>query len=202
MIEVLDLRLDNPLLRLGHSPCQIAGSGFIRRGQYRLAMHKEFLESYLHLSAMRLALWQPWLLVGHEAWQLDNRITRYNRYYRSIGKNSEDLPDGERCQEFCVTSANGLKFFSAIMLEGEWHDKVIQWLNINKASALIFSIREKHDEIVGEITKQGWQSHCDPFPSADLINDVCRYNIILFHFMGAFDDLEAGLVVIKKTATT
>lgn len=201
MIEVQDLRLDNRLLKLHNAPCQITGCGFIAQFQDRLSAQNGFLETYLHLNASELSLWQAWLLVGHNAWQSDNRIARYKKYYRSIGETVTNLPDGKIFQEACVSSADGLKFFSAIMLEDEWRAKSIQWLNCHTASALVFVPAGRSYEIIEEIVRRGWNERRDPFPSSDLISDVCRHNIMLFHFMGAFDDIESALVVIRKATT-
>ena len=138
---------------------------------------------------------QLWLIVTQRAVQSDNRITRFNRLWKSLGRQHIGLPSGDSV-EHMVRSKQGLRFSGAAHFGIEDTEWAHQIMSREKASILVIHSHEaelamKRSMDLGEVIQQ-----CRPAPELRMLCE--EHDAALVDVFGEFDDPETVVTMIGK----
>ena len=152
------------------------------------------LRYIFNLILQNLSDFKLWLLMGHSAFQPDNRISRYkNRKYwgsmKAIGVN-EISNSGALYQTMLITTA-GFKCFVAKELSELSVASVVKALS-EEHCAYLAVLPESTD--LDEIIETGWIVGYGF--DKDLLGRISHANGLLLRIIGEFDDIECGFVAI------
>jgi len=148
----------------------------------------------------KLPEFEPWLLVGHAAWQADTKIMRHKKLWTNLDRLGLRISDGERIGEQIVESQKGIKFFDAVKCKKFSPDEVVALLREVKAGVLIYVKNDEALKLVKEFLSTGWEKD-NFFVSSMFLNAACSSNLLICCLLGNFDDVESGCAVLGRRET-
>jgi hypothetical protein len=136
------------------------------------------------------------LFAGSDAWNDKNRITMYNKLWKSI-LHEEDIaiPNGEICHEYYIEHDHKIKFFSSINLDKIDIPATVKFMRYSKANILICSLDSKFID-PGIILPNGWgnSSFYNSMP-IEILYGLYQENVLCCSTFGSFDDRDAGVIL-------
>lgn len=194
-----DLSVENDVLLLGELDlaCQLSGIAFAATSYVVSVAQEKALGLVRELVNQHLPDFEPWLLVGHTAWQPDTRIVRHKKIWSYLRGRNLYIPGGLCLDEFLVESDQGIKYFSAVRCDEFDPKQALGLLREELACTVLFAKNSDALEAVPPLLKRGWSKR-GVIPSADLLDLACSSNVIVGSQIGEFDDLEAGFAVIGR----
>ncbi len=139
--------------------------------------------------------YEPWLLVGHTAWQPDNRVVRYKRIWGYLSDRGYPLPVDRPTEEYLVQSNEGIKFFSAARCEKVQPTELLKILRDELASTVVFLNENSAENDIQSVLQSGWTCR-HPIPPQTIVAALCEKRMIACFIVGQFDDVECGFGAI------
>lgn len=137
------------------------------------------------------------LMIGHEVWQSDSRIVRFNKLWRALATRSITLPAGERSEEYPVESEAGIKFFGFIECANAEAQRILDVLQSGLASALIATSAKNPGDLLRSVAKLGWEKP-RLHPPVEILKTACYTDTIVYMPVGCFDEVENGFAILAK----
>jgi hypothetical protein len=139
------------------------------------------------------------LMVGHTAWQPDNRITRYNKLWASMTKGGVPLPSGQRSEEVLITGEGGIKFFGYIDCDENQFATILGVLRSERACTLVLPCTEDAKTTLAQSVRRGWSwSGRTALPPSEFLQAACKTDLLVYVPIGDFDDREWGCAIIAR----
>lgn len=140
--------------------------------------------------------YKTWLFSGNSAWQENNRIVKYKKYWKSLKRRGLDIKGAINFFEYELKNTEGeLKFFGAACIS-ELSLNSVNDLLFEGNSTYIVSLPEYTN--VEEIVQLGWVGVNGSTFDNYLVELVVRNDgLILKQFFG-FCDLESGFIILAK----
>lgn len=151
------------------------------------------LEHALYQLQQHFPGWSCWLVAASRTWQPDNRITRYNGFWKSLDKAGVLLPSESR-QESIQTTAEGIRFFGACRFAPGAADHVAQILE-EFSGGIIAADVQRGDEMVRRLLHKGWAMN-NTRPPEEILETVCRQGALVVSTYGEFDDIDVSAAII------
>ena len=145
-----NLSVANDVLRLP----SISEVGCILSGGCLLASHgarnaqETVLDGLMSLAQGQLHDARHWLMVGHDSWQPDTRITRHHKLWGSMAKRIS-LPTGQRCDE-------------------NQSRTILEVLRSERACTLVLPCSQDAKKTMTLSARRGW-SRMTPLPPSEFI---------------------------------
>jgi hypothetical protein len=140
--------------------------------------------------------WELWLLAGHRAVQPDNRITRYNGFWKSLKRRRIPLPNGHYLEEGMQSSEGGLRFFGAMHFGLDQLECVHEILMAEQAAIAMVS-QAQSATLIPPLIQQGW-AVCNTAPPEEILETVCPKSGVVVGVYGEFDDPDVSVGAIGK----
>ncbi len=172
----------------------IGGIAWIIRSSEREKSQERIL-SRLYRTIFRSASdYRFWVLVGHSAFQPNNRITRYWGLWKGLKASGIDISHFGTSYEAMVEYDGELKFFGAKEISELSKTSVVRLMPEGLAVYLAL-FPENAD--VEEIVRKGWLE-ARGF-DGELLEGVIDQDGFLIKAVGEFDDVESGFVAVGET---
>jgi|GEM_PF-3101876 len=193
-----NLSAENDLLRLPREDdigCVLGGGGLLYEDQSPDG-HELLLDSLiLQVQGYRPDI-RHWLLAGHNTWQPDTRIVRYNQLWRSLSKRVS-LPLGPRSEEFLIESNEGLKFFGILECTNLETRSLSTLLNSERACFLVATWGDYRIRDIEDVVRHGWSAPLHS-PPMEILRLACIDSIVIYSQLGRFDDREQGWAIVGQ----
>ncbi len=137
-----------------------------------------------------------WLLAGNSAWQDDNRVRRWYKFWKSLRRNGILPPPGKQTNEHLIVSLDGIKWFSAVQFDTPGYPQAMQVVYYEIVS-VIAAFPKNSEALVDSIVHKGWE-RSPHGPPLDILPSIIDGHGLLLWPIGAFDDREAGVAVLGK----
>lgn len=134
------------------------------------------------------------LLLGDAAPRRDDRIVRHQRLWKGLERVGPRIPQGQRSEEHCVSTDEGVRWFGAVQFEPSEVDVVAGWLERGN-EALVVGLPEPALRSLEPLLARGWSSDRSAPPQA-VLDALLPLDGVLFWPAGAFDDRECGGILI------
>lgn len=193
-----NLSVANDVLRLP----SISEVGCILSGGCLLASHgardaqETVLDGLMSLAQGQLHDARHWLMVGHDSWQPDTRITRHHKLWGSMAKRIS-LPTGQRSEEFLILGESGIKFFGYIDCDENQSRTILEVLRSERACTLVLPCSQDAKKALTLSARRGW-SRMTPLPPREFIDAACSTDLLLYAPLGAFDDRRWGCAIVAR----
>lgn len=192
----LDVFAENQVYSLGRSreraAHDVGGVSWIYTLSPALA-HARALSDALSSLAIELPACRRVLLLGDSSPRRDDRITRHLRLWKGLEHVRLRIPQGERSEEHCVSTADGVRWFGAVQFELSEADVVASWLELG-IEAHVVCLPEPALRSLEPLLASGWTSDRSTPPSS-VLDAILRLDGALFWPVGDFDDRESGGVL-------
>ena len=143
-----------------------------------------------------------WLLLANSSWQPDTSIVRYRGVFGGLKARGLLFPDGDRTDEYVVSTGRGVKCFSGLRLSEPTKPSacslVASVLECEPACALLASPEEAGQEVL-QCLSRGW-SAADLGPPVEVTSLAVSTNSVAAVLSGAFDDHANGAVAVGPPA--
>ena len=140
-----------------------------------------------------------WLLGAHTAAQPTSAVTRRRRLWKSLELRGVVTPSGTRTEEYAISEEAGYRWFGAIEITESSFSEVLAVIEAEKASLLV-ALPDEAGSTVTTIIASGWSSSRHG-PPRDVLEPIADAQGIVFWLVGAFDDVEGGLVAFASRRT-
>lgn len=171
---------------------QCSGVVLLNTSQSRDASFNILLNYFFETVQKRILSCNIWVLSGHSAWQPDNRITRYRKFWGMLKAKGIAEPDPTCSLESSLKLGGKIKYFGAKKLCGIPLQFLTALFKINRTCTylLILPKQVTPDELINN----GW---C---PTHSFDENILRFSLlnkgVVIKAFGEFDDLESSLVAI------
>lgn len=196
LLKALDLFADNEVYCLHRVTAEpdvdLAGMAWIAEHEPVAAAHRLALKHATSLVLSKLAGYALWLLAGHTCWRGKTRITHYRKLWGSLKASGLEIPFGQDMGESFIEASEGLRYFGALQLGLGSLEPTIAILEREPISHLV-ALSPAHSRVIEDLVQSGWERP-DAGPSMKVLKAVCSSDGIVFWPVGAFDDVEAGVV--------
>ncbi|MFT7620508.1 MAG: hypothetical protein ACI97A_004165 [Planctomycetota bacterium] len=137
-----------------------------------------------------------YLVGANETPQLDNRITRYNGFWkpkRRYGWEGLSLAGGK---EELHHENGGIRFFGYCRIENPMKAAFVDVLLKVGDSIIIVVLGPSRESLLDDLIGSGWAaSNRSPSPSGELLSTIHKAGGIGLQLVGKFDDHESGAIV-------
>ena len=195
VVVAKDVFADNEVFRLSRAvypkPATLSGIAWLRREPPTVA----------HLNALTMAVvavqqafpaYSLLLLGAHTARQPTSLITRHRRLWKSLEARGVRIPRGARTEEVALTDEGGTRWFGVISIANQGLAEAVEALEAERAS-LVVAVPVDCDPTVDHILSSGWASPMQG-PPPEIIDWIGSNDGVVFWAVGAFDDVESGVV--------
>ncbi len=134
------------------------------------------------------------LLLGDASPRRDDRIVRHQRLWKGLECVGPRIPRGQRSEEHCVSTDDGVRWFGAVQFELAEVDVVADWLELG-IEALVVCLPEAALRSLEPLLARGWSGGRTEPPQA-VLDALVAQEGLLFWPVGAFDDRESGGVLL------
>jgi hypothetical protein len=139
-----------------------------------------------------------WLIAGHGTWQPDNRVTRHNRFWKSLHKMGVPTPEGELLDESMQTSASSIRFFGAIRCHIGQIKAIHAVMRETQAAAVFFPAADTGKRVVQGLVQNGWEM-ANSKPPEEILVAACAQQGLVIEVYGNFDDPDVSVAAIGKS---
>lgn len=132
--------------------------------------------------------WEFWLIGGHGTTQPNNRIVRFNGFWKSLQKANVKIPTGEFLDDTMADCGNGLRFFGAVRLGFDQSENVDAVMRAAQA-AVAFLPKVDGAGIVTSLLEKKWRP-TNVKPPKEILETICGHSGVVVDTYGEFDDPE------------
>ena len=194
-----DVFVDNEVYVLSEgtrsSTVGLAGIAWILKGKPPKDGHLVAMESARSRLLARLNGYNLWLLATQTSPQPSSAVTRSRRLWKPPSCLGSGLPFGERSEEICMETDEGLRYFGSVNLGLNAVTQVVPILEAEPAAHLL-AAPSGAKERIREVVLAGWDRP-EFGLSMKILDAICPLGGIVFLLVGAFDDLESGMVAFR-----
>ncbi|WNZ54057.1 hypothetical protein QT397_02085 (plasmid) [Microbulbifer sp. MKSA007] len=133
-----------------------------------------------------------WLIAGSPSWQLDNRVTRYQKLWKALKSAGIEVSHAGKTLEVANTKEGNLKFFGAKLLSELSLVSAEKAIEDNTCSYLL---AVPSDIELSSLLREGWSGEYNQFDHG-LVKFVAQNNGLILKAFGAFDDVDVGFTAI------
>src|SRR6266850_2636596 len=195
---VEDIARSNQVLALGVSPTlHLAAAVWTLRSTDSVAKTRlACLEHAIGKLMITWPEWQLWLVAGHRTFQPDNRVTRYNSFWKSLERSGISLPKGEYIGEGLQASEEVLRFFGAVRFEPNQLEPVRR-IMMSEQAAITFISETQAMRTLPLLVQKGWPAR-NTKPPEEIVEVVCTQSGLVIDAYGEFDDADIAVAAIGK----
>lgn len=195
-----DLYQENDVLLVnrGIGSCALSGVAITTVHKNITAAQLEAYTAIEKVLKKHLTNYQPWLLVGHSAWQPKTRVVHYKKIWAYLRDAGLDLPAGKALEEVAIESDKGVKYFSAIQCSNYEPESLLKVLRRELACSLLFVDSSNAENLMQQVINKGWEKQ-GSYPASALVETACKSSLLIGFHIGEFDDAEAGFAVIGRS---
>lgn len=199
-IVARNLSVPNDVLRLpsaGEIGCVLSGGCLLASEGGRDAQEM-VLDWLMSLAQHQLSGVRHRLMVGHDSWQPDTRITRHHKLWASMMKRVP-LPSGQKSEEFLITGECGIKFFGYIDCDENQSATILSVLRSERACTLVLPCTQDAKTTLTLSVRRGW-NRMTALPPSEFIQAACTTDLLVYAPVGDFDDRRWGCAIIARPA--
>ena len=137
------------------------------------------------------------LIVGHEAWQPNNRIVRYKKLWKSIGTSTP--PASDQDLEWPIAAEQGIRFFGVMSKSRVTDDELIRLLKHFKTAWMLVVEESFTPQIIMRELEAGWEGATYSCPP-QLLKLVRDRNAVLARDFGPDDEMQNGAIAIGTSS--
>lgn len=199
VVAARDLFVDNDvfLLSRGQYPSTpaLGGMAWLRREP---PGHAHLMALTTAVAAIKRALptYRLSLLGAHTAPQPDSAVTRHRRLWKSFEARGVSIPRGARTEEISAAERGGIKWRGAITIDVEDVAQAMAIIDAEAASLPVAAPANVIDQM-DDLVAKGWTSSSQ-CPPPEVLDSLCPQDGIALWPVGAFDDIESGVVAFSS----